>query len=525
MGLKNVTLQPNVQLAFLPVEYRKLNSLSSAVLSADYNKMQSLITSGTCVNKINDYNITPLMVSGFKNDEKALNILLKAGANPLLTNIYNQTVLDITTNDKIKRLIELNIKKPQYDKKNNSSKIEVTDKYKDLSPLLQSALDMNHDKMLELIKIGVCVNKGNRFGMTALMISSNNNDKKGVLILLNADANPLLRNYENKNALAMTTNEEIKEIIKESSDKLRKFRSNFENHKIFSLPVTNITPIIESDKNKTISASVLGIAGLSFTTEVVRYTIENISDQSEPYRMDVNQTRNLSVETDNFNYKNLWWISGITLPIMALVTGQVINYFRRRPHGSTTNSYNSFPLLENSSPSSSIDQFNGTTEDRNKMVSSSINSKMTEIDFEFSSDTSPIESGTRKNFEPPKILLNHSLQEEHIYDVPVNHIYAVSNLIKKSNNNSLTELRISTLSAQAHEAEELILELKKSIDHKESIPFFNEECISTANIINDGVTELQKLIALCASEREHTPSANYRGEQIINPAEANMFLV
>ncbi|WP_253306866.1 hypothetical protein [unidentified bacterial endosymbiont] len=393
-----------------------------------------------------------------------------------------------------------------------------------LSPLSQAALDMNHDEMLALINIGVCVNKANRYGTTALMISSIKNDKKGVLILLNAGANSLLRNSGNQNALSMTNNDEIKKIIKKSSDELRKFRSNFEDHKIFSLPVTNMIPIVESDKNKTISASVLGIAGLSLTTELARYAIENISDQSEPYRIDVNQTRSVSLETDNYFYKNLWWISGITLPIMALVTKKLISYFRKRSDASTTNSYNNNPLLEDSSPSSSVDQFNEFIEYSKKDICSSINFQTLETNFELSSLTSPIESKTSLGLIQT-LSISSIKKEEPIYDVP-RVVYAVPNPIKKAPNN-LTGPRISTLStisAQGHEVEKFILELEKLQARRESTPFFDIQCIRDANITSGEINELQKLIACCASERE-SPAVSYRSEQTVNPVEAHLLLV
>ncbi|WP_253306867.1 hypothetical protein [unidentified bacterial endosymbiont] len=138
MEQTSVNLKPNTQqLAYLPIEYRKLNPLSSAVLNADYDEISRLIKLGACVNKINDYKITPLMVAGFKNDKRALDTLLNYNANPFLTDVFNQTVLDIITNNEIKKDMRSKINNLEPNIKNSASNIKVngTDEYKELSAL------------------------------------------------------------------------------------------------------------------------------------------------------------------------------------------------------------------------------------------------------------------------------------------------------------------------------------------------------------------------------------------------------
>lgn len=191
----------------------------------------------------------------------------------------------------------------------------------------------------------------------------------------------------------------------------------------------------------------------------------------------------------------------LTLPIVAFGIKKIVSCFMR---GSDSLNKSASSLENgNASSTSQLDYF---TESENKSISWSMSTQMTETGLE--------------------------QKEENIYDVPVNHIYAVpikktyddnGRAFSKTNRDDLTAVRISSLSAlsaENQEVEKSVFKIKELLDDRESKPFFDEECIAQSVTISRGVCELEKLITVCVSLSKDTYSGNYlKYDQFGNPGD------
>ena len=63
------------------------------------------------------------------------------------------------------------------------------------TPLINACASRKHDNVRALLKANADVNKGNLDGRTPLMVASNNNDVKLAKILLEAGADPDIKNH------------------------------------------------------------------------------------------------------------------------------------------------------------------------------------------------------------------------------------------------------------------------------------------------------------------------------------------
>lgn len=79
----------------LPSEYQDVTPLAEAVLKGDYKTIEYQLANKVDVNEANAYGITALMAAAFINDRKAVRILIRAKAAPLLYNNNGKTALDI----------------------------------------------------------------------------------------------------------------------------------------------------------------------------------------------------------------------------------------------------------------------------------------------------------------------------------------------------------------------------------------------------------------------------------------------
>lgn len=183
--------------------------LVNSVIIGDISSVKELIAAGADINYRNkEQGITLLMYALNYNHKFIVYLLLEAGANPNIKDLYGNIPLNLAVynpKDDI-NVVNALIKAGSHINNQNSTG--------DTALTLATRKKINIDILNALVIAGININIQNNDGMTALMYASRGHDVRAINILLEAGADINLKNNRGQTALDIATEKNLSiEII------------------------------------------------------------------------------------------------------------------------------------------------------------------------------------------------------------------------------------------------------------------------------------------------------------------------
>ena len=207
----NSTLEPDVsgelmvagEMAY--IEYK--SPLLTAVSSDDFEEVKNLIAKGENVNRKDENyrNITPLFLAVENGNTEIAETLLNFGAKINAKDDNRQTPLMWLDEDAPVELVNLLIK--------HGARVNLTDKEGNTA-LIFAARSVKAEVLQILITRSANLDAQNKAGRTALMEAADTDNLENIRALLLAGARVNLKDNDGETAFDLTTDEEIKTLLK-----------------------------------------------------------------------------------------------------------------------------------------------------------------------------------------------------------------------------------------------------------------------------------------------------------------------
>ena len=165
--------------------------------------VQCLINAGADVDYVNNANLTPLLTAVKNNKPEVLKTLLERGSKPNFRGGLSATPLHFAAQHGFERCVDLLIEAGASLNATNSG---------GNTPLILAAINGNYLPMKRLISAGCNINASNAEGVTALHYTCHK--ARGYNILLDAGANPDVRDKDNITPILMAASEGFDNVVK-----------------------------------------------------------------------------------------------------------------------------------------------------------------------------------------------------------------------------------------------------------------------------------------------------------------------